>query len=160
MDGMSEDLPGPGWWVGSDGNWHPPEEDFDADVPKRAHPARRVAVVLLAVALVGATTVGAWLGSVSGGPTTIGPPLGQLEAQVEQVVVRTGAGGFGVSGVSDVVCGATTSWRPGDTFACSVYASPQRKIGVYDGTVEPSSPSGTWRWRGQWYPVLGHATTE
>ena len=70
MDGMTDDLHGPGWWVGSDGYWHPPDEEFDADVPKRNHPARRVAVVLLAVALVGATTVGAWLGGSSGG---VGP---------------------------------------------------------------------------------------
>ena len=55
--------------------------------PTRNHPARRVAVVLLAVAVVGATTVGAWLGGGSGttGPASAGPPLGELETQVEQV---------------------------------------------------------------------------
>jgi hypothetical protein len=160
MDGMSDDLHGPGWWVGSDGNWHPPEEDFDADVPRRAHPARRVAVVLLAVAIVGATTVGAWLGSSSGSPASDGPPLAQLDAQVQQVVVGTGANQFGVSDVAEVVCGPAKAWIQGDTFQCSVYASGHRKIGVYDGTVEPSSSAGTWRWSGEWYPILRPATTE
>jgi hypothetical protein len=162
MDGVSDDRRGPGWWVGSEGNWHSPEEDFDADVPKRNHPARRVAVVLLAVALVGATTVGAWLGGSSGGtgPVSSGPPLGELEAQVEQVVAGTGAHQFGVPGVTDVVCGPAISWTPDHTFQCSVYASSHRKIGVYDGTVESAPPSEGWRWRGAWYPAGGPSTAE
>ncbi|MGD0394090.1 MAG: hypothetical protein ABSC41_15785 [Acidimicrobiales bacterium] len=162
MDGMTDDLHGPGWWVGSDGYWHSPDEEFDADVPKRNHPARRVAVVLLAVALVGATTVGAWLGGASGGvgPVSAGPPLAELEAQVEHVVVGAGAHEFGVTGVTGVTCGPVVSWRPGSTFRCTVYASSQRKIGVYEGTVESAPSSEEWRWRGAWYPVLGRSTTE
>ncbi len=161
MDYMSDDLRGPGWWVGSDGNWHAPEEDFDADVPTRNHPARRLAVVLLAVAVVGATTVGAWLGSGSGGgPVSTGPPLGGLEAQVEQVVSGAGAHEFGVAGVTDVVCDPVSAWRPGATFQCSVYASSQRKLGVYDGTVESAPATQGWRWRGAWYPVAGRSTAE
>lgn len=160
MDGMTDGIHGPGWWVGSDGSWHPPEEDFGADVPTRNHPARRVAVVILAVAVVGATTVGAWLGAGSGttGPASAGPPLGELDAQVEQVLVGTGADQFDVTGVTGVVCGPATAWTPGHTFQCSVYASGQRKIGVYDGTVEPSPSSGGWRWSGTWYPILRHST--
>jgi hypothetical protein len=162
MDGMTEDVHGPGWWVGSDGNWHSPEEDFDADVPTRTHPARRVAVVLLAVAVVGATTVGAWLGGSSGGggQTSAGPPLGELEAQIEQAVVGTGPNQFGVTGVSGVLCTPGIAWTPGHTFQCSVYASSERKIGVYDGTVEPSPASGGWRWSGTWNPTLHHPITE
>ncbi len=159
--GMNDDQHDPGWWVGSDGHWHAPDEDFNADVPKRSHPVRRVAIVLLAVAVVGATTVGAWLGagSQTSGPATGGPSLGVLDAQVEQVVTGTGADGFGVTGVSDVVCGPAVPWRPGNRFECSVYASPQQRIGVYDGIVEPATSSGQWRWRGWWYPILRHSGT-
>lgn len=162
MDGMTDEVHGPGWWVGSDGNWHVPEEDFDADVPARNHPARRVAVVLLAVAVVGATTVGAWLGSGAGstGQTSAGPPTGQLETQIEQALVGSGHDQFGVTGVSGVICGSAITWTPGRTFQCSVFASSERKIGVYDGTVEPSPSAGGWRWSGTWYPILRHSTTE
>ena len=157
---MSDDPYGPGWWVGSDGNWHSPDEDFDADVPVRNHPVRRVAVVVLAVAVVGATTLGVWLGAggQSAGPG--GPSVSALDAQVEQVVTGTGAHDFGVTGVTGVACGPAILWRPGATFECSVYASPQRKIGVYDGTVEPTTSSGDWRWIGTWYPIQRPSTTE
>jgi hypothetical protein len=158
---MDHDQPEIGWWVGSDGAWHPPEEDFNNDVPRRNHPARRVAVVLLAVALVGATTVGAWLGITSQTTATAtGPPLRALDAEVERMLTGTGGDQFGVSGVSDVVCNQVASWSPGSTFECSVYVSPQRKIGIYRGTVVVATSSGAWRWTGTWYPVFRSSGTD
>ncbi len=156
MVGVNDDSPGPGWWVGSDGGWHAPEEDFGADVPKRSHPVRRVAIVLLAVAVVGATTVGAWLGASSSttGSVNGGPTLAALTSQVEQVVTGTGAHQFGVAGVADVVCVPPASWTAGARFECSVYASAARKIGVYDGTVAAGGTAGEWRWSGTWYPIV------
>lgn len=155
LDGLHDDWPGLGWWVGSDGAWHPPEENFHDDVPSRRHPVRRVAVVILAVALVGATTVGAWLGF--GSPSTGnpgGPSPSALEAEVQQILRGTGPNQFGISGVSDVVCSPVATWSPGSTFECSAYAAPRRKIGVYRGVVAASTPSGGWSWTGTWYPVF------
>jgi hypothetical protein len=151
---MDDDQPGPGWWVGSDGQWHSPDEDFNADVPKRSHPVRRVAIVLLAVAVVVATAVSSWIGAGSSSSASQGPSLATLDARVEQIVMATGAGGFGVSGVTGVACGPTISWRTGAAFRCSVYASSQHQIGVYDGTVEPTTTAGQWTWKGSWYPIL------
>ncbi len=156
---MDDERPEPGWWVGSDGLWHSPDEDFTADVPKRAHPVRRVAVVLLAVAIVVATAVSSWLG-VGSSTGSQGPSLATLDTRVEQIVTGVGAGGFGVSGVTDVVCGPAIAWRPGARFECSVYAAPQRRIGVYDGTVEPSTTAGEWTWKGMWYPILRPSGTQ
>lgn len=152
---MEDDQPGLGWWVGSDGAWHPPEEDFKLDVPRRNHPVRRVAVVLLAAALVGATTVGAWLEITS--PSTVtaaGPSSTALDAEVEQILTGTGADQFGISGVRAVVCSRVVTWSPGSTFECSVYAAPRRKIGIYRGTVSATTSTGAWRWTGAWYPVF------
>lgn len=150
---MNGDRHDPGWWVGSDGNWHSPDEDFDSDVPKKDHPIRRVAIVILAVAVVGATTFGVWLGgSQTSGPSTAGPPLAEITSQVRQAVTGTGANQFGVAGVSSVVCSPPSSWNPGDTFKCHLYASSQRELGVYDGTVQSTTSSGEWRWNGVWKP--------
>jgi hypothetical protein len=123
---------------------------------------RRVVIVLLAVAVVGATTVGAWLGGGSSttGSGSGGPSLAALNSQVDQVVTGTGADQFGVTGVFGVVCQPPHSWIPGATFECSVYASSERKIGVYDGTVVPTTSPGEWRWRGTWYPVLRPSAVE
>lgn len=140
--------------MGSDGEWHPPDEEFVSDVPGRDHPVRRVAVVLLAVALVGATTLGVWLGTGSpSGPSGGGPPLSALDHQVAVAVAGTGPGQFGVSGLSGVDCRLPGAWTPGTTFTCTVFTSPHRRIGVYDGTVTSPSASGGWQWTGRWYPV-------
>jgi hypothetical protein len=155
LGGIHDDQPGIGWWVGSDGAWHGPDENFDDDVPRRKHPLRRVAVVILAVALVGATTVGAWLGFASTSPgSTGGPSPSALDAEVEQILSGTGPNQFGISGVRDVVCAPVVTWSPGSTFECSVYAAQQRKIGVYRGVVAASTSAGGWSWTGTWYPVL------
>jgi hypothetical protein len=152
---MTDDPHGPGWWVGSDDQWHSPEEDFNADVPARAHPVRRAAIVVLAVAVVGATTFGVWLGGgSSGGSSPPGPPTSDLSDQVRTAIAGSGPDQFGVSGVASVMCGSPPSWTPGFKFTCSVYASSHRKIGVYDGTVEPTSPTGGWTWRGVWHPMV------
>ncbi len=152
---MSDDPFGPGWWVGSDGNWHTPDEDFDADVPKTNHPVRRVAIVMLAVAVVGATTFGVWLGgsSQSSGPSLSGGPSpSELSAQVRDAVSGTNANGFGVAGVSAVICHPPAVWDPGNTFRCSVYDSSHAEIGVYTGIVQPTTAPGYWRWSGSWHP--------
>src|ERR1039457_1823937 len=99
---MSGNPYGPGWWVGSDGNWHSPDENFDADSPKKNHPIRRVAIVLLAVVVVGATTFGVWLGgssqTTSSSPST--PSLAEITSQVNQAVTGSGANEFRVAGVA------------------------------------------------------------
>jgi hypothetical protein len=158
---MGGELHGPGWWVGSDGDWHPPEEDFDADVPSRKHPLRRLAVVLLAVAVVGATTVGAWLGTsqTSGSSSSSGPSLVELTAQIRQVVSGTAAGGLSVAGVSSVACTEPASWSSGKVFRCEVYGPQRREIGVYTGTVAPTTSSGYWRWDGRWEPNRSFTST-
>jgi hypothetical protein len=159
---MSGNPYGPGWWVGSDGNWHSPDENFDADSPKKNHPIRRVAIVLLAVVVVGATTFGVWLGgssqTTSSSPST--PSLAEITSQVNQAVTGSGANEFRVAGVARVVCNRPNSWNPGTTFKCYVYASSQREIGVYEGTVESTTSSGEWRWSGVWYPILGHSAAD
>ena len=159
---MSGNPYGPGWWVGSDGSWHSPDEDFDADVPKKNHPIRRVAIVLLAVAVVGATTFGVWLGgsSQTANPGSAGPSLAEITSQVKQAVTGTGADEFGVAGVTSVVCYPPNSWKPGNTFKCSVYASSQRELGVYDGTVEPTTSPGSWQWNGVWNPSDRFSATD
>jgi hypothetical protein len=147
--------PGSGWWVGSDGQWHSPDEDFNADVPKKTHPVRRVAIVLLVVAVVGATTFGVLLGGgSSGSPSASGPPTSALNEQVQTAVTGNGPNQFGVAGVVSVACGSPSSWTPGSKFTCSVYASSHRKIGVYDGVVDPTSSAGGWSWQGTWHPLV------
>ncbi len=151
------DLPndpfGPGWWVGSDGNWHSPDERFDPEVPNRNHPVRRVVVVLLALALIGATSAGVWGGVFSQqASSSSGPPLASLDTQVELAVSGPGTSGFGVTGVVSAVCHPPTSWSAGRTFSCDVYGSAKRKLGEYDATVKPTTSSGQWRWTGVWKP--------
>ncbi len=146
-----DDPFGPGWWVGSDGYWHPPDERFGDDTPDRSHPLRRVAVVVLVLAVIGATSVGVWAGA--GGPSTPtpnqGPPVSELTTRVQQSL--GGVNGLGVSHITGVSCHQPASWTAGRTFTCEVYASPHQLVGRYRGTVLPSS-SGAWNWRGTWSP--------
>lgn len=141
-----------GWWVGSDGNWHPPDESFDPEHPKRRHPIRRVAVVILAIALIVATSVGAWEGASSSSAYG-GPSLAQLSTQVRLAVTGTGSDQFGVAGVSSVQCHLPGSWNVGDRFSCEVYGTSQSLVGHYDGVVAATSSSGEWRWDGAWKPI-------
>lgn len=141
-----------GWWVGSDGNWHTPDEPFDSDVPKRNHPVRRLAIVVLAIALIGATSAGVWGGVISQPPSS-GPSVSSLDAQVEQAVTGTGSTGLGVTGAARAVCHPPASWSAGQTFKCDVYGSAQKVLGEYEGTVQPTTSSGEWRWRGVWSPA-------
>jgi hypothetical protein len=140
-----------GWWVGSDGNWHTPEERFDPDVPKRNHPFRRVAIVMLAIALIGATSAGVW-GGVSSPPPS-GPSVSGLDVQVQRAVTGSGSTGLGVSGVVKAVCHPPASWSAGQTFKCDVFGSAQKVLGQYEGTVQPTTSSGEWQWRGVWNPA-------
>jgi hypothetical protein len=148
-DGWDDD-PYVGWWVGSDDNWHPPEEAFGAETPRKNHPIRRIAVVILAIALVGATSVGVWEGA--GSPSYPGPSPTQLAAQVRQVVTGTNADELGIAGVSSVQCFPPNAWSSGTTFSCEVHGSMHEVIGQYEGTVESSTSSGQWRWNGVWKP--------
>jgi hypothetical protein len=154
--GRMSDVPyGPGWWEGSDGDWHGPDEDFDAEVPTRNHPIRRIAIVLLAVAVVGATTFGVWLGgsAQTTGPPSGGPTIAEITSQVSRIVTGTEARQSGVAHVSGVVCHPPSSWSPGRTFECSVYGPGQSELGTYQATVESTTSSGEWRWNGVWNPI-------
>jgi len=153
LNEAGDDLFGPGWWVGSDGNWHTPDERFDSDVPKTNHPVRRVAIVVLAIALIGATSAGVW-GGVTSQPSSTGPSVSSLNVQVQQAVT-----GPGVTGVVRAACHPPASWSAGQTFKCDVYGSAQRVLGEYEGTVLPTTSSGEWQWRGVWSPTHGVATT-
>jgi hypothetical protein len=154
-----EDDPYLGWWVGSDGNWHPPDESFDPDRPKKRHPIRRMAVVVLAIALIAATSVGAWEGA-SSSSSPGGPSLAQLTAQVRLVVTGTGTDELGVADVSNVHCGLPSSWNVGMTFRCEVYGTSRELVGHYDGVVVSASSSGEWRWNGVWKPIHRPLTTD
>jgi hypothetical protein len=142
----------PGWWVGSDGNWHTPDEHFDSDVPKRNHPVRRVAMVVLAIALIGATSAGVWGGVISQPPSS-GPSASSLDVQVQQAVAGRGSTGLGGTGVVRAVCHPPASWSAGQRFKCDVYGSAQKVLGEYEGTVQPTTSSGEWQWRGIWRPT-------
>jgi hypothetical protein len=142
-----------GWWVGADGNWHTPQESFSARVPREPHMLRRVVVVLLAVAIVVATTVSvlAGSGSLTFTPSS-GPSLAELTSQVQQAVSGSGSGELRIGGVTGVKCHAPSSWSVGAPFSCDVFGSGHVKVGQYDGTVQPTSPSGEWQWQGRWTP--------
>jgi hypothetical protein len=148
-DGWNDD-PFVGWWVGSDDNWHPPEEAFGSEDPAKNHPIRRVAVVILAIALVGATSVGVWEGASSSSYN--GPSTTQLAAQVRQVLTGTGAGELGIVGVSSVECLPPGAWSVGSTFSCEIHGPLHQVIGQYEGTVQSPTSSGQWRWNGVWKP--------
>jgi hypothetical protein len=115
---------------------------------------RRVAVVILAIALVGATSAGVWERTNSATSTPVVPALAQITAQVKQAVTGTGPNEFGVSGVSSVVCHLPSSWEAGNAFRCDVYGPSRNVIGRFDGTVESSSSSGEWQWKGVWEPSV------
>jgi hypothetical protein len=141
-----------GWWVGSDGNWHPPDEPFEPDRPERRHPIRRMAVVILAIALLAATSVGAWEGA-SSSSSYGGPSPAQLNAQVRSALTGTGADHLGIAGVSNVQCHPPSSWNAGNRFNCEIYGTSQSLVGHYDGTVVATSFAGEWRWDGVWKPI-------
>jgi len=121
---------------------------------------RRVAIVVLAVALVAATSAGVWEGANSSSSTPDGPPLGQLTTQVQRAVTGTGADEFGVGGVTSVQCRLPSSWDAGKTFTCEVYGTSQSLIGRYAATVESTSTSGEWQWKGVWEPVRRPSVTD
>jgi len=148
--GGRDDDPYVGWWVGSDDNWHPPQEAFGSEIPGTVHPIRRVAVVILAIALVGATSVGVWEGASSSSDP--GPSPTQLAAQVRQIVTGTDAGELGIAGVSGVQCSPPDEWSVGSSFSCKIDGSSHEVIGHYEGTVESPTSSGQWRWNGVWKP--------
>jgi len=159
LDDLGDDPFVAGWWVGSDGNWHTPDERFDSDVPMRSHPVRRVAIIVLAIALIGATSAGVWGGVISQSSST-GPSVSSLDVQVQLAVTRTGSTGPGVTGAVRAVCHPPASWSAGKTFKCDVYGSAQKVLGEYEGTVQPTASSGEWQWRGVWSPVRRVAATD
>jgi hypothetical protein len=81
-----------------------------------------------------------------------GPPLSELQATVKGDLTGTGAGRFGVAGVSSVVCNPPKVWQPGNTFTCFAYDSSQSELGQLNGTIEPNSASGDYRWNAEWLP--------
>jgi hypothetical protein len=158
LDDLGDDPFVLGWWVGRDGNWHPPDEPFGAGTAKKQHPMRRVVVVLLAVAVAAATTVSVLAGG-SPPTSTTGPSLAELTNQVQQAVTGSGSGQSGVRGVTSVKCHPPTTWSSGLTFTCDVFGPSQTKLGQYHGTVQPNTPSGEWRWEGDWRPSRPYTVT-
>jgi hypothetical protein len=82
-----------------------------------------------------------------------GPSLSALTSDVKAYIVGSGPGDFDVSGVDSVVCNPPGSWQAGATFTCFAYSSTQSELGQLDGTVEPDSPSGEYRWNARWIPA-------
>jgi hypothetical protein len=158
-DDLSDDAFVVGWWVGPDGNWHPPDEPFSAKTAKKPHLLRRVAVVLLAVAIVVATTVSVLAGGSPQSSSSTGPSLAELTYQVQQAVTGSGSGQSGVQGVARVVCHPPSTWRSGQAFTCDVFGPPQTELGQYHGTVQPTTASGEWRWNGVWKPTRPYTIT-
>ena len=151
LDNLDDDPFAVGWWVGPDGNWHPPDEPFGGRTTRKPRPLRRVVVVLLAVAIVVATTVSVLAGG-STGTSSSGPSLAELTSQVQRIVTGSDRGQFKVGGVSSVKCHPPSSWNAGRTFTCNVFGSSHTKLGQYMGTVQPTTSSGEWRWEGVWRP--------
>jgi hypothetical protein len=119
-----------------------------------------VLIVVLAIALIGATSAGVWGGVISPpSPSSAGPSLAILDAQVKLAVAGTGSNDSGVAGVARVVCDPPASWSAGQTFTCDVYGSAQKKLGEYDAEVESTTSSGEWRWTGVWNPIRPHDST-
>ncbi len=158
LDDLGDDPFVVGWWVGPDGNWHPPDEPFGAETAKKPHPLRRVVVVLLAVAIVVATTVSVFARG-SSPASSIGPSLGELSYQVQQAVTGSGSGQSVVQGVTSVKCHLPSTWSSGQTFTCDVFGTSQKELGQYHGTVQPTASSGAWRWEGVWKPKYQYTVT-
>ncbi len=146
--------------MGWDDNWHPPDEAFDPDRPIRIHHIRRVVVVILAIALIGATSAGVWEGTSSSTSTPDGPSVTLMTTEVQRVLTGTGADEFGVAGVSSVQCHLPSSWAAGKTFTCEVFGSSKNVIGHYDATVESTTSSGDWQWKGVWEPIRHPSVTD
>ena len=144
-----------GWWVGAEGNWHTPQEPFTTRGPDKPRRLRRVVVVLLAVAIVAATTVSVLAGSGSLTTSPSGPSAAGLASQVQRAV----SGDLRIEGVTGVRCQAPSSWSVGEKFTCDVFGSSQVKVGQYIGTVQPTSPSGAWQWEGRWKPSHTYSVT-
>jgi hypothetical protein len=64
-----------------------------------------------------------------------------------------------IGGVTDVTCHPPGSWSAGQTFSCDVIGTSQRDLGQYVGTVQATTSSGVWRWRGQWRPSHQYSVT-
>jgi hypothetical protein len=158
LSGAGDDPFVAGWWVGADGYWHPPDEPFGSEGRRPPHRLRRMVVVGLAVVVVLATSVGVW-GGLSSTSTSSGPSLDELTLQVQRAISGSGAGAFGIRGVTDVKCDPPTSWSAGRTFTCDVFGSARMKLGRYHGTVQPDSSSGQWRWEGTWTPSHSYSVS-
>jgi len=112
-----------------------------------------VLIVVLAIALMGATSAGVWGGVMSQPtPSSAGPSPTILDTQVQLALTENGSNDAGVTGVVRVVCDPPASWSVGRTFTCEVLGSAQRKLGEYDAEIEATTPSGEWRWTGVWNP--------
>jgi hypothetical protein len=158
-DDLGDDPFVVGWWVGPDGNWHPPDEPFGSGKEKRPHPLRRVVVVLLAVAIVVATTVSVLAGGSALPPSSTGPSLAELTYQVQRAVTGTGSGQSGVRGVASGRCHPPSTWGSGQEFTCDVFGPSRTELGQYRGAVQPTTSSGEWRWVGAWRPTHQVAVT-
>jgi hypothetical protein len=151
-----DDTPFVGWWVGDDGNWHPPDEPFRSQRAVRSRRLRRVVMIVLSLAVIAATSVSVWGGALTS-PATAGPSLSELTAQVRQTVTGDIDGESSVARVAGVTCDAPSSWTSGETFTCRVTDSSGGSLGEYDATVLPTASSGGWRWEGVWKPTHPYA---
>ena len=147
-----------GWWVGRDGNWHPPDEPFSTGRARKPHPLRRVVIVSLAAAIVVATTVSALAGGSLPSQSS-GPSLLELTYQVQRAVTGSGSGQSGVRGATNVECHYPSSWSSGQSFTCVAFGPSQKELGQYHGVVRPTTSSGEWRWVGAWRPLHPYTLT-
>jgi hypothetical protein len=146
-----DDEPFVGWWVGDDDNWHPPDEPFGSRHAKRSRRLRRLVMIALALAVVAATSVSVWGGPLTS-PSAAGPSLAELTSQVRQAVASGSKGESSFGEVSRVTCHPPSSWSSGERFTCEVFGPSGDVLGHYEGTVQPATSSGGWRWAGAWVP--------
>ncbi len=131
--------------------------------PRKHPPVALIVVVVLAVIVAGAYLVYRHDNRSSGGSSTLpsvttgipgsgGLTAAELTSNAKNQIIGPAPRGFAVKGVASVICNPPTSWTPGSTFTCFVYASNGTGLGQYDGTVEPNDSNGNYRWNAEWVP--------
>jgi ribosomal protein S27AE len=126
---------------------------------RRSHGQQKGAGLALAAIIIGFVFVGITLAvaglALAGSGTSggSGPSLSGLTSTVRAQIAGNGSDSLKVPGVASVVCDPPNSWQTGEHFTCIAYGSTGSKIGDYDGTVEPDSSPGRYKWNASWYPT-------
>jgi hypothetical protein len=126
---------------------------------RRSHGQQKGAGLALAAIIIGFVFVGLTLAVAgfavadSGTSADPGPSLPGLTSTVRAQIAGNGSDSLKVPGVTSVVCNPPKSWHAGEHFICIAHGSTGSKIGDYDGTVEPGSSPGRYKWDASWHPT-------